>query len=94
MHYYDGVVIKYNSSGEVEWANAIQGVEHDYINSVAKCKDGGYIVGGESAAGSSSTSNIDLGNGLSITNRGGILIKYNSVGKVEWARGKFILSYG
>ena len=83
----DGMVIKYSSEGEVEWAKAI-GSNDDSITSVAKCRDGGYIVGGYFKS-----SSIDLGNGISLTNKGftayydGMLIKYNSNGEVEWAQG-------
>ena len=81
----DGMIIKYNSNGEVEWAKGIGGTDVDEINSVAETKDGGYIVGGYFKS-----SNIDLGNGVSLISRGssdGMIIKYNSNGEVEWAKG-------
>ena len=83
--YADGMIIKYSSSGEVEWAQGIGGKYDDYIESVAVTSDGGYIVGGYF-----SSSNIDLGNGVSLTNKGskdGMIIKYNVSGEVEWAQG-------
>ena len=81
----DGMVIKYSSNGKVEWAQGIGGTSWDYINSVAGCSDGGYIVVGDFAS-----SNIDLGNGISLTNKGeydGMVIKYSQDGEVEWAQG-------
>ena len=81
----DGMIIKYNSNGEVEWAKGIGGTDVDEINSVAETSDGGYIVGGYFKS-----SNIDLGNGVSLISRGssdGMIIKYNSNGEVEWAKG-------
>ena len=43
----DGMIIKYNSSGECEWAKVIGGSSSgDQINSVAGTSDGGYIAGG------------------------------------------------
>ena len=81
----DGVIIKYNSNREVEWARRIGGTDYDNINVVAVTSDGGYIVGGYFKS-----SNIDLGNGVSLISRGssdGMIIKYNSNGEVEWAKG-------
>ena len=82
---YDGMVIKYNQNGEVEWAKGIGGEYSDYIYSVAETKDGGCIVGGEFFS-----SSIDLENGMSLTNNGngdGMIIKYSSGGETEWAQG-------
>ena len=79
----DGMIIKYNARGEVEWAEGIGGTNNDKIMSVAETSDGGYIVGGYFKSRS-----IDLGNGISLTNKGnedGMVIKYNATGEVEWA---------
>ena len=81
----DGMIIKYNSNGDVEWAQGIGGTDDEEINSVAVTSDGGYIVGGYFES-----SNIDLGNGVSLISKGssdGMIIKYNSNGDVEWAQG-------
>ena len=82
--YNDGMIIKYNIKGELEWARVIGGTGGDYINSVAETLDGGYIVGGY--FGSSS---IDLRNGVVLTNKGaydGMIIKYSNNGETEWAK--------
>ena len=84
-HHSDGMIIKYSSSGEVEWAQEIGGDYTENINSIAETRDGGYIVVGEF-----SSTSIDLGNGVSLTNKGnfdGMIIKYSNNGEVEWARG-------
>ena len=81
----DGMVIKYNESGKLKWAKGIGGTDSDYINSVVGCSDGGYIVGGNFCS-----SSIDLGNGISLTNKGsgdGMIIKYSSSGEAEWGKG-------
>ena len=45
--YKDGLLIKYNAEGEVEWAKSIGGWNNDIdINSVSSTRDGGFIVGG------------------------------------------------
>ena len=43
----DGMIIKYGSNNRVEWAITVKGSEAEQVNSVAVCKDGGYIVGGK-----------------------------------------------
>ena len=81
----DGIIVKYNNIGEIEWAQGIGGGDGDFINSVTECSDGGCI-----AAGYFKSRNIDLGNGISLTNKGeqdGMLIKYKKNGEVEWAQG-------
>ena len=85
--YSDGMLIKYNSKGIVEWAQEIGGTNYDYINSIAETKDGGYIVGGYFKSAT-----IDLGSGVTLTHSlgsstdyDGIVIKYSSMGDVEWA---------
>ena len=81
----DGMLIKYDAEGKVEWAKSIGGASNDCIYSVAETSDGGYIVGGDFES-----SSIDLGDGKSLTNGSnnyaGMIIKYNAEGKVEWAK--------
>ena len=80
----DGLIIKYNGEGEVEWAKSFGGSGYDEINSVTATKDGGYVAGGFFSG-----DEIQVGD-ISITNNGafgkdGIVIKYSSSGEVEWA---------
>ena len=80
----DGMIIKYSSEGEVEWAKSIGESSTDYISSVASTKDGGYIAGGTFNA-----SEIQIGD-YTLTSNGyidGMVIKYNHSGEVEWAKG-------
>ena len=58
------MVIKYSEEGKIKWAEGIGGT---YIKSVTETADGGYIVGGYF-----NSSSIDLGNGISLTNKGSI----------------------
>ena len=83
----DGMIIKYSSSGEVEWVRSVGGDDEDYIESVVEINDGGYIVGGYFKG-----SNIQVGE-YTLTNNSsgtyfsdGMIIKYSSSGEVEWAR--------
>ena len=78
----DGMVIKYDKDGEVEWATSIGGDDDDEINSVATTSDGVYIVGGNFYSDS-----ITLGD-YTLINAGrndGIVITYNADGEVLWA---------
>ena len=82
---FDGIIIKYDVNGITQWAKAIGGTGHDYIDSITSTSDGGVIVGGEFDSDS-----IDLGNDVTINNAyagnsDGMIIKYSSTGEVEWA---------
>ena len=79
----DGMIIKYSSEGEVEWATTVGGSNQDYIYSVSETSDGGAIVGGYFESDS-----IQVGD-YTLTNKGnyeGMIIKYSASGEVEWAR--------
>ena len=82
----DGMIIKYNTDGECEWAKSIGGNSWEDVCSIARCNDGGYVIGGYFKSDS-----IDLGDGINLSNSGdgkydGMLIKYNAEGKCEWAK--------
>ena len=84
----DGIIIKYNEYGEIEWVNSIGGSEDESISSVAETEDGGYVV-----TGTFDSESIDLGQGIILEQNNynrypkeGFVIKYNSEGEVEWAR--------
>ena len=89
VDYPDGMVIKYNSEGEVEWATNIGGDKEDYIYSVSETEDNGYIAAGEFESESVQVGEYRLENQGSSD---GMIIKYNSEGKVEWATGTEISS--
>jgi uncharacterized repeat protein (TIGR01451 family) len=44
-------VVKLDDSGNIEWQNTIGGSENDYLYSVIKTTDGGYLLGGYSFSG-------------------------------------------
>ncbi len=80
---YDGMIIKYNTEGVIEWARSVGGSEGDYIESVAVTSDGGVIAGGYFES-----SSIRVGE-YTLTNSGGydgMIIKYSAEGEVEWAK--------
>ncbi|MBK9425656.1 MAG: T9SS type A sorting domain-containing protein [Bacteroidia bacterium] len=64
---------------EIEWQNTIGGSGNDWLNSIAKTADGGYILGG------TSRSNIS---GDKTENSNGIedywIVKTDSIGNIKW----------
>ncbi|MGC8981680.1 MAG: fibronectin type III domain-containing protein, partial [Minisyncoccia bacterium] len=45
--YGDFLIIKLDSSGNIQWAKTYGGSGNDYLYSISQTSDGGYIVGGE-----------------------------------------------
>ena len=78
------MIIKYDSDGNAKWARSIGGSSNDLIQCLTETRDGGIIAGGYF-----SSSSIDLGNGVTLTNNGGqdgMIIKYDSAGNAQWAK--------
>jgi uncharacterized delta-60 repeat protein len=69
----DGFIIKLNSSGNIEWSKTIGGSSDDYISSISKTSDGGYIAGGNTTSYGAGTSDA-------------LIIKLNSSGNIEWSK--------
>ena len=82
----DGMMIKYSSEGEAEWARSIGGSNDDDISEVSKTNDGGYIVVGDFSSNSIQVGEYTLTNNGSTTYTDGMIIKYSGSGEVEWAR--------
>ncbi len=79
LGYSDFWVIKLNSSGGIEWQNAIGGSAYETLYSISQTSDGGYILGGWSSSGiSGDKTEANLG-----TNDYWA-IKLNSTGGIEW----------
>ena len=49
---YDFLIIKLNSSGNIQWAKTIGGTNDDTASSIQQTSDGGYIVAGYNSAAS------------------------------------------
>ncbi len=69
----DVLLVKFNSSGAVEWTKTVGGTSADVGNSVAQTSDGGYIVTGQSI--SYSGTGYDL-----------LFVKFDSSGAEEWTK--------
>ena len=63
---YDGIIIKYNNKGKVEWAKGIGGNQSENVNSIIEQIDGSIIVGGIFKS-----KHIDLGNNMNLENING-----------------------
>ena len=82
----DGMIIKYDKNGIIEWAKVVGGDNNDFIYSVIETRDRGYI-----AVGHFGSHNIDLGNEITISQVGlgsfdGMIIKYDEDGNAKWAK--------
>jgi hypothetical protein len=78
----DGVIIKYNKDGEIEWAKNIGGTKDDEFIKVVQTSDGGYALVGHIT---SSDINVDptiRTNGL----QDAILMKIDSTGNYQWSK--------
>ena len=75
---YDGIIVKYDSSGNVVWNKNFGGSSPDNFISVQVTLDGGYI-----AVGGSSSNNGDL-TGLNKGSDDAIIVKYDASGNVIW----------
>jgi uncharacterized delta-60 repeat protein len=68
----DILIIKLNSSGNIQWSRAIGGTGSDQASSIQQTSDGGYIVAG-------STNSFGAGGDV-------LIIKLNSSGNIQWSR--------
>jgi hypothetical protein len=76
---YDGWVVKLNSSGEIQWQNAIGGSAMDGFDAIYETSDGGCIVAGSSYSNG----------GIVAGNHGGgdaWVAKFSSTGSIQWQK--------
>jgi uncharacterized delta-60 repeat protein len=71
--YYDALIIKLDSSGNIQWSRAIGGTNEDGVYSIQQTSDGGYIVAG-------------VTNSFGAGNFDSLIIKLNSSGNIQWSR--------
>ena len=78
----DGIIIKYNSKFEIEWAHGMGGSSDDEITMVAECDDGSYIAVGSFK---SYSIYVDDNTQLSLGMKSyGVIIKFNQNGMIEY----------
>ena len=82
----NAVLVKYNSSGQAQWAQSVTGSDQSSFSSVFVASDGsvyaaGFIYG---------TSAYNFGNGVTAkgtyADSNAVLVKYNSFGQAQWAQ--------
>lgn len=74
----EGIIVKYDSDGNRIWGKKIGGNQEDYLYSLIKTSDGGFIAVGESNTATA---------GLPVEPKGdndAIIVKYNKNGELEW----------
>jgi gliding motility-associated-like protein len=70
---YDGVIVKTDGLGNIQWNKVIGGAGNDYFNKVIPTSDGGYLAAGFTS--SFGAANVE-----------GWMVKLNSAGTVLWSR--------
>ncbi len=78
----DGIIIKYDSEGNIVWYKQINGNEYDSINSIKPTNDDGFII-----AGLSGSSGRFFKDDEYISNKGendAFVAKYDGDGNVQW----------
>jgi hypothetical protein len=86
-YYFNAVVVKYNSSGEAQWANTITAsLDDSYFYSVGVDSSGNVYAAGYI----SKNSEFDFGNGQKVTGayngKNAVLVKYDEDGITQWAK--------
>ena len=86
----DGIIVNYDSDGNLNWSKTFGGEYDDKLNKVVLTSDGGFVIVGYTSSyevyydGSKiSELSIDTNN-ENIKNKDGILIKISSNGEYEW----------
>ena len=83
---YAAGLIKYNSTGNVEWVSSVGYIKSNII-SVSALEDGDYIVGGSFSNDELIVGNFILNNNYnnSGSDKDCFIIRYDNNGKVKWA---------
>jgi len=66
-------LVKFDSTGAIEWSRSVGGTERDEGYSIVQATDGGYVVAGRTWS-------------FGIGNANLFLVKFSSLGNMEWAR--------
>lgn len=77
----EGIIVKYDKDGNRIWGKKVGGSQEDYLYSLIKTSDGGFITVGESNTATS---------GLPVTPKGdndAIIVKYDKDGNLTWISG-------
>lgn len=82
--YETGILIKYDATGEIQWAHSMKSGGRSAVETILETKDGGFTIGGYFSG------TLTLGEDISLSeyynNKVGAIINYNREGEVQWAR--------
>lgn len=83
--YYDGIIVKYDKDGNIEWHKTLGGNNNEALFSIAEDPNGGYVV-----AGYTDSTEVSLDNTVIDTNyfgnEDGIIVKLDSNGNYVWSQ--------
>lgn len=71
--FYDVLLVKYDSSGALEWARAAGGASTEAANDVIETADGGYLVAGITVSFGAGGQDV-------------LMLKFDSSGTLQWSR--------
>jgi hypothetical protein len=78
---YDGLVIKFDGNGLIEWQKCLGGSKSDFFNSIKKIKNGGYILAGSTASMDGDVIRNNNGYGFDFW-----VVKLNDTGNIQWQK--------
>jgi len=82
----NAVLVKYNSSGQAQWAQSVTGSDQSLFSSVSVASDGSVYAAGNIYGSGTYT----FGNGVTakgtFDGSNAVLVKYNSSGQAQWAQ--------
>ena len=81
---YEGMIVKLNSKGDIEWAKSISGNSNEYIYKIIESEDDGFVI-----CGDFDSSVVNFENNTKLYSYGasdGFIVKYKSNGDIEWVR--------
>lgn len=83
--YYDGIIVKYNKDGNIQWHKTLGGNNNEALFSIAEDPKGGYVV-----AGYTDSAEVTLNDTIIDTNyfgnEDGIIVKLDSNGNYVWSQ--------
>ena len=87
---FDGLIVKYDSSGTLQWARRIGGTDGDFVRSITSDSAGNIIVTGNYTSTTLTIYDTDgTTTFTTLANAGSddaFIVKYNSSGNPQWAR--------
>jgi len=83
---YDLWIVKMNSTGIIQWQNAIGGSMDDYLYAMTQATDGGFVLGATSASNRSGDKSENRLDSLCISScpKDFWIVKTDSLGVVQW----------